>query len=272
MLSDEEFRRLLDVLDRPWAGFRKIRKGVKKRVRRHMERLECSTLEAYLELMKKNASIRNECEACLRVTISRFYRDRRLWDHLEKRILPELMNRFPGGVTAWSAGCANGEEPYSLAMVWETLIASGTESPPLQILATDANAECLERAKAGRFPMSSLKEVPDALKSRWFRKFPGSRQWQIDPFLKKHIKWQVHDLLDPPPLGEYHLILLRNNLLTYYQGPCMQNAVASITRSLVPRGVLILGSHEHLWPGLPLTRDTVCPWIYYKVSCGHYSD
>lgn len=263
MLSDEEFRRLLDALDRPWAGFRKIRKGVKKRVRRHMEQHGCTTIDAYLELLEKNPTFRNECEVCLRVIISRFYRDRRLWEHLEKHVLPELLDRFPKGLTAWSAGCANGEEPYSLAIVWETLTAFGMPSPLLRILATDADAECLKRAETGRYPLSSLKEVPDAMKSRWFRKVPGSHQWQIDPLLKKYIDWQAHDLLAPPPDNAFNLILLRNNLLTYYQGDVLQIALKGITQAIVPGGILILGSHEQLPSGLPFSRAADCPWTYH---------
>lgn len=263
MLSDVDFRRLLDILDRPWAGFRKIRKRVKKRVRRHMERLGCTTLEGYLELIQKNASLRDECEACLRVTISRFYRDRRLWDHIGNRVLPELLARFPERVNAWSVGCACGEEPYSLAMAWEGLIDATGATSSLRILATDVDAGCMERARVGRYPLSSLKEVPDALKSRWFQKVPGSRQWQIDPMLQKRIEWQIHDLFDPPPRQTFHLIFLRNNLLTYHRGAVLETAFARIVGTLTPGGVLILGSHERPpAPGLPLKRDGDCPWVY----------
>lgn len=264
MLSDEEFRRLLDILDRPWAGFRKIRKGVKKRVRRHMEKLGCTTFKSYIGYIEKNPMLRDECESCLRVTISRFYRDCLLWEHLQTRTLPELINWFPEGLMAWSAGCANGEEPYTLAMVWETLVTPGTTSPPLRILATDTNDACLQRAKAGRYPLSSLKEVPDPLKTRWFRKVPGTRLWQIDPLLHGRIEWKVHDLLDLPPEDALHLIMLRNDLLTYYQGNQLQAALKDIIRSLLPVGVLILGSHEQMPSDLPFTRDPLCPWIYRK--------
>jgi chemotaxis protein methyltransferase CheR len=229
-----------------------------------MERIGCTTLDGYLDRIEKNPSIRVECEACLRVTISRFYRDRRLWEHLRKRVLPELMGRFPGGLTAWSAGCANGEEPYTLAMVWEALVTSGTKLPPLRILATDANTECLNRAEAGRYPLSSLKEVTDEVKSRWFRPTPGGRQWQIDPRLKKYIHWQVHDLLAPPPRRIFQLVFLRNNLLTYHQGKIMINALDGIAATLANGGILILGSHERLpVTGLSLKRENECPCVYF---------
>lgn len=199
MLSDDELRQLLDFLDRPWAGFRKVRKGVKKRVRRHMERLDCNTFDGYLEKMESDPSALAACEQCLRVTISRFFRDRGLWEHLGERLLPEMMGRFLNGLTAWSAGCANGEEAYTLSMIWEDLTATDPSAPGLEILATDADDTCLQRAGSGRYPMSSLKEVPERLKSQWFRKVPGGRQWQVGERLRSRIRWQAHNLLDPPP-------------------------------------------------------------------------
>ena len=78
MLSDTEFRSLLEHLNRPWAGYRKVRKGVKQRVRRHMQNLACSTVEQYLVQLARQPAEMAACEECLRVTISRFFRDRLL--------------------------------------------------------------------------------------------------------------------------------------------------------------------------------------------------
>jgi len=265
MLSDHEFRQLLDDLDRPWAGFRKVRKGVKKRVRRHMEQLGCFRIEDYIEHIHRNPYARNECDRCLMVTISRFFRDRRLWDHLQHHVLPALIDRYQDGLAAWSAGCANGEEPYSLAMIYKEAAASSRFAAHLHILATDADDAGLLRAAAGLYPASSLSEIPEHLKTRYFFKVRGGRQWRIDPGLREDITWQVHHLLEAPPLGPFHLIFLRNNLLTYYQGAVIEDALAHIAVSLVPDGVLILGSHERLPANdLAFIRSPACPWVYYR--------
>jgi chemotaxis protein methyltransferase CheR len=263
MLSDDEFRRLLEHLDRPWEGFRKVRKGVKKRVRRHMQMAGCTGIDTYLDLLKGNAEAFNECQRCLTVTISRFFRDRRLWDHLRSRVLPGLIKRYPDRLAAWSAGCANGEEPYTLAMVWEELAAPLTPAPTLEILATDAEPACILRAETGRYPQSSFKEMPEGIMNRWFRRVPGGRQRQIDAYLRRRVRWQVRHLLEDPPTGRFQLILLRNNLLTYYRGPEMIAALERITAALTKGGALVVGSHERP-PSLKaaLARDAECPWIY----------
>ena len=261
MLSDDEFRVFLHELDRPWTGFRKVRKGVKKRLRRHMQALDCSTIEQYIDHLHRHPAAMAACQEQLRVTISRFFRDRHLWRVLQERILPGLAGRFAGTIRAWSAGCACGEEPYSLAMVWSEL----GRPADLDLLATDANRAGLARARAGRYPRSSLKEVPDSLREKYFELKRGGRQFLIRAHRLPTIRWQQHDLLDPPPAGPVHLILLRNNLLTYYQSDLLRKAFEGIIAVLPPGGCLLTGSHERL-PESPvsLTRDMGCPWVYWR--------
>lgn len=269
MLDDDAFRQVLNHLDRPWAGYRKIRKGVKKRVRRHMMALGCTTIDAYLYAIDRDPAARAECVERLRVTISRFFRDRQLWEQLRQRLLPTLAARFPIELNAWSAGCANGEEAYSLSMVWEDLTAGIAPFPVLQILATDADMTGLHRAREGLYPISSLKEVPEHLRNRWFQKAPGTAQWRVDNRLQERICWQPHQLLESPPPGLFHLILLRNNLLTYYQGTRLKTAFERILAVLADGGILIVGSHEHLPPSqVPLKRDPLCPWVFGTAEYG----
>jgi chemotaxis methyl-accepting protein methylase len=263
MLDDHDFRMLLRHLNRSWSGYRKVWKGVKKRVRRHMIQLSCTTIQDYLHRIDRDAATWKQCQDHLAVTISRFFRDRQLWDHLEKRILPDLTRRFSEKLCAWSAGCANGEEPYSLSMVAAAASETISDMEPIQILATDADITCLQRASEGRFPESSLKELPETFKKRWLKP-AGRRTWLIDERLRTGIRWETHQLLDKPPLDCFHLILLRNNLLTYYQGQQMHTAFNGIVECLEDGGILITGSHEHLPPARrSMKKDPLCPWIYW---------
>ncbi len=265
MLSDIDFRSLLEHLNRPWAGYRKVRKGVRKRLCRHMQELGCSTVEQYLAQLACQPGAKTAHERCLRVTISRFFRDRHLWQTLQRRSLPDLVERFPPPARIWSAGCANGEEPYSLAMLWNEL----RDSPALNLLATDAGKACLARAREGAYSRSSLKEVPDDLREKYFESKKGGRQFLIRSHLMTPICWRRHDLLDPlPDAGPFHMILLRNNLLTYYQDPVLQAAFRRIVAALSPGGWLVTGARERL-PVSPfkLIMDRTCPWVY-RLSAG----
>lgn len=261
MLNDDEFRQILSYFDRPWAGYRKVRKGVKKRIRRHMNALGCNSVEKYLQIISSQPEAKTHCEQHLLVTISRFFRDRRLWFNLQSRILPELAAGFHPPIQIWSAGCACGEEPYSVAISWQRL----SHPPPLNLMATDIQLDCLARARQGVYSKSSLKEVNEAIRSQYFKPQRRGRHYALRQHLLPPILWQQHHLLDKPPDGPFHLILLRNNLLTYYQGSVLNNAFQHITNTLSPRGYLVIGSHERL-PEIEatLTKDPQCPWIYQK--------
>ncbi len=116
-MDDDQFRKLLEYLDYSWRGYRKVRKGVKKRIRRHMQQLYCRDISAYLKVLERQPVRRQECELLMTVSISRFFRDRRLWEMLENRWLPDIIAKNLKALKVWSAGCGCGQEPYSFKIV-----------------------------------------------------------------------------------------------------------------------------------------------------------
>ncbi len=242
MLNDSDFSQLLRVLDRPWKGYRKVRKGVMKRIRRHMRRLACTDIEEYLALIQGNADEYSTCQALLRVTISRFFRDRLVWENIQENILPRLLANFPDKIRIWSAGCAGGEEPYSMAILWSELKPMTT----LELIASDADQNSILRAQSAIYGRSSLKEVSPQLIKRYFAHSETDDTYQVDSAAKEAIIWHQHDLLDSPLGHGFHIIFLRNNLLTYYDEPMLSVALKQLLTALVPGGYLIVGSHETL--------------------------
>jgi chemotaxis protein methyltransferase CheR len=215
-----------------------------------MQQLGCKDLSVYLLELDKSEKARRQCERMMTVSISRFFRDRKLWDILEKEILPQLIQGHRDKVEIWFAGCACGEEVYSLKILWENLMTSCIHLPKLGITATDMNPIYLQRAKAAIYPPSSLKEVPDPFRSTYFRKKAGRELYEVEISLRKGIIWQTHHLRSDPPGSQFHLIFLRNNLLTYYQDEFKRPAFERVMNCLSAGGFLIIGSHEKL----PLER------------------
>ena len=264
MLSDQEFRMVLDYFNRPWKGYRKVRKGIKKRIRRHMQAVGCSRVQEYLSILSNDENHRREAASCLLVTISRFFRDRRVWDCLGGTVLPELVTVSPERVRVWSAGCACGEEAYSLSILWH---GSGLQRDTrLHILGTDVNPVCLERARMGRYGKSSLKAVDEPTLQRCFKKVPGSRQYEIRDCVKAPIRWQLHELFSPMCSGPFHIILLRNNLLTYHRGKELADGFGLILERILPGGYLVIGAHERIPTGgdtaLEQMPDAPCIYRY----------
>ncbi len=260
-MNDNDLKKLLHEFNRPWKGYRKVRKGVMKRIKRHMRNLGCTTLTSYLTVLEENREEYAICQACLRVTISRFFRDKQLWSRLDTEILPLLLDRFPGKLELWSAGCASGEEAYSLAM----LLGEVDTERDIKIIATDADNRCLERARIGIYGESSLREMSQEQIQEYFSYDQSQDEYTITPLLQDKVVWLYHNLFDPPPKSGFHLILLRNNLLTYYCEPLLSQVLDKVTGALLPGGYLIIGSHETLPPGcadlLPWERH---PCVYEK--------
>lgn len=146
----------------------------------------------------------------------------------------------------WSAGCACGEEVYSLKILWEQMSRSTGTLPLLDITATDLHPTHLERAAAAVYPLSSLKEVPETTRSTWFEAEPGGGRFGLKPALKEGIAWRRHDFLSGPPPSGFDLILVRNNLLTYYQSSLIRAPLEQMAKALSADGYLIIGSREKL--------------------------
>ncbi len=262
-MDDDQFRQLLDDFNFSWAGYRKVRKGVKKRISRHMQELNCPNIKAYLDLLNKSAELRQECEKRMTVSISRFFRDRQLWHDLEEDILPSMIEREKKTLRIWSAGCARGEEVYSFKIVWDRLNKKYEQLPEIEIAATDMHPDYIEKARAGIYAKSSMKEVPPEVREHYFDiKKKGSR-FDIKAAFKKGIDWKVQDIFSNPPGSAFDIIFLRNNLLTYYKEHLKIEGLKRVIKALAPDGWLIVGSHEKL-PAevLNMQRHNSIPWAY----------
>jgi chemotaxis methyl-accepting protein methylase len=264
-MDDQQFKILLDWWNFSWPGYRKVRKGVKKRISRHMQELNCSNLDAYLKLLATRIDVKEECERRMTVSISRVFRDKKLWLGLQKKILPDLVEKEKNLIRVWSAGCARGEEVYSFKIIWDRLKSAYRSLPLLEITATDMNPDYIGTAQTGIYSVSSLKEVPDDIRDAYFEENKGGNRFDVKPSLKTNITWQQKHLFDGPPGSGFHIIFLRNNLLTYYQGPLKKETLVKVLAALRANGWLIIGSHEKIPSHTPeLIRHETIPWAYKK--------
>lgn len=253
-MDDTQFCHILNRFGYSWPGYRRVRKGVKKRLSRHMREMHCRNIAAYIEALKNNREEWLRFENFMTVSISRFFRDRGLWETLRDRILPLLaQNARP--ISVWSAGCAFGEEIYSLKILWETFRKTHGHASDIFLLATDMNPIYLDRAKTGVYPRSSLREVPAEIRAACFEPLARER-YALKSGIRDGIAWQVHHLLSDPPEITFDLIFLRNNLLTYYEDGLKISAVSKVADRLAPGGFLIIGRHEKM----PVEMVDFRPW------------
>jgi len=251
-MNDIHFKKLLDEFQLSWSGYFMVRKGSKKRICRHMQLLDCRSIDEYLKAVKLDAEARSECRRLLTVSISRLFRDRELWRVLERNILPELISRGLPTIRVWSAGCARGEEIYSFKIIWRTFQERFKFMPQLEAWATDMNPEYLDAALNAEYSASSLREFPEHLKGKYLK--PGSQKsfYTIPDFIKHGIFWRAMDLVqDDPPANHFHIIFLRNNVLTYCQEALQLHILQKVLSSLGLGGYLLIGAKEKL----PLSTD-----------------
>jgi len=231
-----------------------------------MKSIELSNIEAFLAELDKNDGIRHQCELLMTVSISRFFRDREFWQGFKENILPEFIDGDRYKIKFWSAGCACGEEVYSLKIIWNMLNESYLNLPDLEVLATDINPIYLERARTGIYPPSSLKEVTKEIQSRYFKQMSGKKLFEVKASLKKDITWKVHHLLSDPPGSDFDIIFLRNNVLTYYKEELKKEAFRKVLGSLALNGFLVIGCHEKIpVEAENLICDSHVPYVLRKV-------
>lgn len=245
-----------------WEGFRKVRGQVCKRIGRRLETLGLFDLEAYRELLEREPREWDYLDAMCRITISRFYRDRGTFDRLVREVLPTLGD----SVRCWCAGCASGEEPYTLAICWRHLVPSSEEAEratsgrhgnDLHILATDVDAHMLERARIGCYQRGTLKELPDALVDASFDVNVGEQEpYCLKDEYRQGVTLLQHDVRDEPPDGPFDFILCRNLVFMYFDGEFQRECLKRFGSVLRRGGALVIGNHE----ALP-ESDSFEPWF-----------
>jgi chemotaxis protein methyltransferase CheR len=240
-----------------WAGYRRVRRQVCRRLGRRVAELGLPGLDAYREHLLAHPAEWEALRALTPVTISRFGRDRAVFAALGDEVLPALAAgaraERRARVRAWSAGCASGEEAYSLALLWDD---RGLE-PALDVLATDVHPPVLARARAARYEPSSLRELPAALRARGFDA-GADGALVVRPEHRRLVTVVRHDLREPPPAGPFDLVLCRNVAFTYFAPEVQAAVLQRLASALRPGGALVLGLHETLsdpahafvpWPG-----------------------
>jgi chemotaxis protein methyltransferase CheR len=238
-----------------WEGFRRVRGQVCKRLGRRLKALGLEGAAAYRARLEADPSEWEVLDSLCRVTISRFYRDHRVFDVLCEELLPALLRdaraRGEDVFRVWSAGCASGEEPYTVAVLFRFGLAPAFPGMRLELLATDADEALLERARRGCYPPGTLRELPPEWAAQAFTR-TGQGEQCLTPELRGVPTFRVQDLRTERPEGPFHLVLCRNVAFTYFAPPLQREVLARLMERLVPGGLLVIGAHESLPEDAPL--------------------
>ena len=243
-----------------WPGFRKVRRQACRRIAARLGELGLADAAAYRSHLQSHSGEWPALAALCTVTISRFYRDREVFDCLGAAVLPALahaaLERGAARLDCWSAGCASGEEPYTLAIQWRMALAARFPGLALHVLGTDVDETLLERARAACYKPSSLEALPAAWRSQAFER--RGRLLCLHGAFRSGVELERQDLVAELPPRQFDLVLCRNLAFTYFGAERARLALERIASRLRCGGALAVGIHEQLprpaagfepWPG-----------------------
>jgi chemotaxis protein methyltransferase CheR len=246
-----------------FRGFRNVRGTVHKRLRRRLGQLGIADLGAYRALLEADPSEWDVLGVMCRIPISRFHRDRAVFERIAREILPERARaaRAAGrrSVRVWSAGCASGEEPYTIAILWHLDVAPREPGVDLELLATDVDETMIARAERGVYDAGSLRELPEHLRAAAF--VPDDGAWRVRTELRRGVAFRREDMRRVMPDGPFDLVLCRNVAFTYFDEPGRHAIAREVIRRLREGGALVVGSHEEV-PEELLALRLRAPCVY----------
>ena len=247
----------LPQLNLRWPGFRKVHRQVCKRLKRRMSDLDIVDLAAYRARLEADHAEWRALDECCHITISRFFREKHIFEVLRTCVLPEIAARArregrPARI--WSAGCASGEESFTLKILWDLEVTgSYPGGVPLSIIATDADAAMLARAQKACFAASSLRELPLPLIEQAFDR--TDPLYCVKPQYRKGIGFLHQDLRAEARAGPFDLILCRYAVFTYFAPLLQKQVLLRLLELLLPDGYLAIGGDERL----PCDCATIVP-------------
>lgn len=246
---------------------------LERRISRRLYLTGAKSYGEYLARLKETPAELTHLLEDLTIKVSRFFRDAPMFERLARDVLPTLLSGRGRGrdrsFRAWCAGCANGEEVYSLAILVEETIRHRHARLRVTIHGTDLDDKALRTARAGFYSEGVLNEMPHGYLKAYFDR--RGDDFVVREGLRRHVHFSRYDLtsrrsLSPPGgvFADYDLIFCRN-VLIYYDLPLQERIVSKFTKVLAPGGVLVLGTAEHIpLPVAPMFEAVSRRWKIFR--------
>ena len=221
---------------------------VYSRLAKRLRALNLESFRDYCELIGGSAGQkeRQEMLSALTTNVTRFFREKHHFDHMETQVLPALMDyaRRGGKVRLWSAACSSGQEPYSMAL---TLLAVEPKAPTLdvRILATDIDPQMVAAGTRGVYDESLLSDVPAAMKKRYFAPAGGS-DWRASEELRRLVSFRELNLNADWPMRHKFQAIFCRNVVIYFDEPTQNALWNKFAAYLAPGGWLYIGHSERV--------------------------
>lgn len=218
---------------------------LKRRIGVRMRATGCSDYLQYRQYVRQD---REECKRLindLTINVTEFFRDRDVYEAIRKQVIPQILQykkeKHSGNLRVWSAGCATGEEPYSLAILFLDALSRQKEPDAwsLRITASDLDDKAVEKARAGCYEVVNM--MPGLLLEDYF--ITDGDKYRVKDEVKRAVRFLLLDIVKHPPLRHLDLILCRN-VLIYFEREKQYRILEIFHQCLRPGGFLVLGKSE----------------------------
>src|SRR5215468_9896037 len=229
-----------------YTGYR--RPTLTRRFEKRMQEVSAGDWEAYRTYLSEHPEEYVELFNTILINVTGFFRDRETWELIAAEVIPRLIDERPADapLRIWSAGCASGEEPYTIAMLLVEALGEETFKRRVKIYATDVDDDALAQARDAAYTTKQLEGVPPALRERYFQQANHGLAFRND--LRRTVIFGRNDLHRDPPISRVDLLVSRNTLM-YFGADVQQRILANFYFALNRGGFLIMGKAEALQSG-----------------------
>ncbi|MEH1935594.1 MAG: CheR family methyltransferase [Nostoc sp.] len=245
--KDPEFENLLIYLRQnrgfDFTGYK--RSTLMRRVSKRMQSLTIENFEQYLDYLEVHPEEFNYLFNTILINVTAFFRDSSAWEYIAEQILPNLIRnkKTSDQIRIWSAGCASGEEAYTLAILMAEILGAEEFRQRVKIYATDVDEDALNQARLAVYSAKDIQTVPDELRQKYFE-IVGNH-YVFRPDLRRSVIFGRHDLLQDAPISRLDLLVSRNTLM-YFNSETQGRILARFHFALNDNGYLFLGKAEML--------------------------
>src|SRR6266700_3322575 len=266
--SDDVLRSILEQVSRQAnIDFRPYKSTtILRRINRRMAVTHCSTMHDYLDYLKANPQEVGELVKAFLINVTQFFRDSDAFTYLKSQILPKLIARGlerDHTLRVWAAGCATGEEAYSLAMLITELLGPELSQWSIKIFATDVDEAAINFARRGLYSENLLRDVPADYKDRFFERVDHG--YRVSKMLRQMIIFSQQDLSRSAPFPRIDLVLCRN-VLIYFTPELQEYVLNQFAFSLSHNGYLFLGKAETVRPNQSHFELVNKRWKVYRCT------
>ncbi|HEY1373386.1 MAG TPA: CheR family methyltransferase [Candidatus Binatia bacterium] len=257
--EEKQFESMLFYLQQhrgfDFTGYK--RPSLMRRVGRRMQMVGIENFADYTDYLEVHPEEFSQLFNTILINVTSFFRDPPAWKFLCESVLPKLLDeKGDRHIRIWSAGCASGEEAYSLAILFADAMGFEPFKQQVKIYATDVDEEALNVARQAMYTAKSLESIEDeALRRKYFEPVNGRYCFRAD--LRRSIIFGRHDLVQDAPISRLDLLVCRNTLM-YFNSETQARILARLHFALNPGGYLFLGraelllTHGHLFTPLDL--------------------